>query len=252
MADDQTNPYTMMGMLGMMSPNKFLNPMYKDKPLPMPGYYGDPTDASGQKIQSFQDTKAQHDAWDTAHPQGTTLNSTPQSSGNGQLNELAGWQALTDPTGASRGNTYGDQGINASNPGGNSMTGSVLSSAYNVPAYIPNPNSGQRGMGPQGGAQNPFMPNPNYSPPAAQPQQQAAAPAASNPFNMRQAYLDALSDPQGGKPMPVQGATVPQSQPLGTPSVMSAFLQAHPSGASTGSYSNKPFFDTLNQLQKGA
>jgi hypothetical protein len=128
---------------------------------------------------------------------------------------------------------------------------SVLSSAYNVPAYIPNPNSGQRGMGPQGGAQNPYMPNPNYSPPTAQPQQQQSAPAASqNPFDMRQAYLTALSDPQGGKPMPVPGATVSQSQPLGSPSVMNAFLAAHPDGGgTTGSYSNKSFFDTLGKLR---
>ena len=81
MSDDQTNPYTMMGMMGMMQPNKYIDPAYKDKPLPLPGFYGTPTDAQGNPIQSFLDAQSQHDAWNAANPappQGTTLNSTPQ------------------------------------------------------------------------------------------------------------------------------------------------------------------------------
>ena len=208
MADDQTNPYTMMGMLGMMSPNKYLNPMYKDKPLPMPGYYGDPTDASGQKIQSYQDTKAQHDAWDAANPQGTTLTSTPQQ-GTSDFDKTMQFMGM------------GDFSKSAQSRGMNPRDISTLLLGGPMPDSM------------------------------TQPTQQAAAPAASsNPFNMRQAYLTALSDPQGGKPMPVPGATVAPSQPLGTPSVMDAFLQAHPEGgATTGGYSNKPFFSTLNQLR---
>jgi hypothetical protein len=43
---------------------------------------------------------------------------------------------------------------------------------------------------------------------------------------------------------------VPQSRPLGTPSVLASFLAAHPSGGGTGAgaYDNRPFFDTLNRL----
>ena len=53
MADDQQNPFTMMGMMQMMQPNKYIDPQYKDKPLPLPGYLGTPTDAQGNPIQSF-------------------------------------------------------------------------------------------------------------------------------------------------------------------------------------------------------
>ena len=83
-----------------------------------------------------------------------------------------------------------------------------------------------------------------------QPQQQAQqAPQPQNPVDMRQAYLDALSNP--GK-VTTPGATVPQSQPLGSPSVMSAFLQAHPGGGggpAAGNYSNAGFFSTLDKLR---
>jgi hypothetical protein len=80
--------------------------------------------------------------------------------------------------------------------------------------------------------------------------QQAAAPAAAptNPIDMRQAYLDALSNP--GK-VTTPGATVPQAAPLGQPSVLNSFLAAHPSGggAGAGNYNNTGFFDTLNKLR---
>ena len=75
--------------------------------------------------------------------------------------------------------------------------------------------------------------------------------AQQNPVDMRQAYLDALSRPQGGGKMITPGATVPQSQPLGTPSVMDSFMAAHPGGGGTGAgnYNNTGFFDTLNKLR---
>ena len=66
---------------------------------------------------------------------------------------------------------------------------------------------------------------------------------------MRQAYLTALSNP--GK-VTTPGANVPQATPLGTPSVLNSFLAAHPGGGggpAAGNYSNKGFFDTLNQLR---
>ena len=65
---------------------------------------------------------------------------------------------------------------------------------------------------------------------------------------MRQAYLTALSNP--GK-VTTPGATVPQAQPLGTPSVLDSFMAAHPGGGgpAAGNYSNKGFFDTLQNLR---
>ena len=68
MADDQQNPFTMAGMMQMMQPNKYINPAYKDKPLPLPGFYGTPTDAQGKPIQSYLDAQSQHDAWNAANP----------------------------------------------------------------------------------------------------------------------------------------------------------------------------------------
>ena len=87
-----------------------------------------------------------------------------------------------------------------------------------------------------------------------QPQQ--AAPAAStNPVDMRQAYLDALSNPgkvntPGAQMLPGTSPTGPQSQP----SVLAQFLAQHPGGGTTGAggYSNQPFFATLNALKQGA
>ena len=75
MADDQTNPFTIAGMAGMMMPNPYTQ--YKGQ-LPIPGYSGTPTDAQGNPIQSFLDAQAQHDAA-PAPAQGMTLNSSPSS-----------------------------------------------------------------------------------------------------------------------------------------------------------------------------
>ena len=78
------------------------------------------------------------------------------------------------------------------------------------------------------------------------PQQtQAAAPRPprrQNPIDMRQAYLDALSNPgkvttPGAQMLPGTSPTGPQSQP----SVLAQFLQQHPGGGTTGGggYSNQ-------------
>lgn len=203
MADDQTNPYTIAGMAAMMQPNKYIDPAYKDKPLPLPGFYGTPTDAQGNPIQSFLDAQSQHDAWNAANPapaQGTTLNSTPQPG-------VIPFQHAT----MSDGMPYGQTSL------GRGVTG---------PSW----------QGPGGG-----------TPQQQQAPQQSAPAAQQNPVDMRQAYLDALSNP--GK-VTTPGATVPQASPLGSPSVMNSFLAANPGGgAGAGGYNNSGFFNTLNKLR---
>ena len=63
MADDQQNPFTMAGMMQMMQPNKYIDPRFKDKPLPLPEFRGPATDAMGNLIPSFTHAQAAHDAW---------------------------------------------------------------------------------------------------------------------------------------------------------------------------------------------
>ena len=209
MADDQQNPFTMAGMMGMMQPNKYINPAYKDKPLPLPGFYGTPTDAQGKPIQSFLDAQSQHDAWNAANPApaapGTTLNSTPQGT-------------PTSP-------------IRTALP--------VMSQA-----------GGNGGMTPNWQPSNYAATGQNYTimPPQQSAPQQSAPAAQQNPIDMRQAYLDALSNP--GK-VTTPGATVSQASPLGSPSVMNSFLAANPGGggAGAGGYNNSGFFNTLNKLR---
>ena len=193
---DQTNPYTQLGMMGMMMPNPYTQ--YGGKPLPIPGYMGTPTDAQGNPIASFGQAQQQHDAW-TPPPQaqGTTLNSSPSGTFDRPPMMTSGGVLPS-------GENYGTQ----------------------TPTYIPA----------------------TYGYPQSAPQQQAAPAAApTNPVDMRQAYLTALSNP--GK-VTTPGATVPQAQPLGSPSVMNAFLAANPSGGSgAGGYNNQGFFSTLNKLR---
>ena len=209
---DQTNPFTIAGMASMMQPNPYTQ--YGGKPLPIPGYMGAPTDAQGNPIQSFTDAQAAHDAWNKANPapaQGTTLNSTPGGNPN--------------PVGSPL-NPMGDWSSLAPNafPGNPSRQ-----AAYARELGLPGSN--YNGAAGAGAGQAP-----------------AASAAPQNPIDMRQAYLTALSNP--GKPS-MPGATVPQAQPLGTPSVLNSFLAAHPSGGATGAggYSNQGFFQTLNKLR---
>ena len=244
MADDQ-NPFTMMGMLQMMQPNKYVDPAYKDKALPMPGYVGTafggspgPTDAMGKPIKSYQNTQKLSDAWNAANPaqpaQGTTLNSNnlgleaQGSQGRAMQDSGYGNWAMLDPLMAQ-----------TSRPNPTAGAGSVGATSgwnpNNSQSIYPTSAGGAAGALGGGGSTT-----------AAQPPQQ-------NPYDMRQAYLTALSDPQGGRGMKTPGAAVPQAQPLGTPSVLNTFLAAHPGGGTAapagGGYGNAGFFDTLNKLR---
>jgi hypothetical protein len=229
MADDQTNPFVMAGMAAMMQPNKYTDPSLQGKPLQLQGYRGTPTDAMGRPIQSFLDAQSQHDAWDAANPapaQGMTLNQTPNAAT--PIRGIGGLQP---------GQWDGANGLPTGTPDYSTNTGIGMATD---PSGMPN---GQTplGRGVTGTSWQPQRMMP-------QPQQQQQAPQPQNPVDMRQAYLDALSNP--GK-VTTPGATVPQSQPLGSPSVMSSFLAAHPGGggAGAGGYNNSGFFQTLNKLR---
>ncbi len=205
MADDQQNPFTMMGMMQMMQPNPYTQ-YGQGQRLPIPGYMGTPTDAQGNPIQSFTDAQAAHDAWTPPTP-GTTLNSTPQSN-------------IPQYT---------------FSPGGDLPSGENYGSS--TPTHF------------QGGIQtNPAYAIQQIQQQAQQGQQAPQAAAPTNPVDMRQAYLTALSNP--GK-VTTPGANVPQAQPLGTPSVLNSFLAANPGGggAGAGGYNNQGFFSTLNKLR---
>jgi hypothetical protein len=232
MADDQQNPFTMMGMMNMMQPNKYEPLQLKNKPLSLQGFRGPATDASGNVIQSYADAQAAHDAWrptPTAPTPGRTLNTPGQTFGL-QPSDLAGPSAL---------NPSGNLAVGMADWGG--MMSPQARDLYRNSQF----------QNPGGGYTNPELVTTaaglgaGAGPGAAG---KAAAPAAqTNPVDMRQAYLDALANP-GHVTTP--GATVPASQPVGSPSVMDAFLaQNKGSSGGAGGYSNQGFFDTLNKLR---
>lgn len=221
---DQQNPFTMMGMMQMMQPNPYTQ--YKGQ-LPIPGYMGTPTDALGNPIKSFTDAQAAHDAWTpppAAAPQGTTLNSAPNTNTNTSLQ------------------------MGAMYPGGPLVNQNPNYSS--LPAGSPPPAGwyGNSVANADKGSMGGWSPIYSGGPPQQQEQQPAAPAAPTNPIDMRQAYLTALSNP--GK-VTTSGATVPQSAPLGQPSVLNSFLAANPGGggAGAGNYNNQGFFSTLNKLR---
>ena len=216
-----TDTMNLQGLMGLMGPNPYLQ--YTGQ-IPMAGYRGAPTDAAGNPIASFTQAQAAHDAWQppaAAPAQGTTLNSTPQ------IPEFLPYSGGSGTGGAAGGeNAQGSGQV----PGGQQSLG-----GYQVnPAYAIQQ------------AQQQYT---------AQHAPQAAAPPPTNPIDMRQAYLDALSNPgkvttPGAQMLPGTSPTGPQSQP----SVLAQFLQQHPEGGQTGGggYSNAGFFSTLNALKQGA
>ena len=210
MADDQQNPFTMAGMMQMMQPNKYINPAYKDKPLPLPGFYGTPTDAQGNPIQSYLDAQSQHDAWNAANPapaQGTTLNSTPQGTPTSPIRTAL---PVMSQTGGGPGNTMAP----------NWQPSNYVATGQNYTI-----------MPKQGGA--------SQAAPAAAPQ---------NPIDMRQAYLTALSNP--GKvttPGANVPQASPLGSPSVMNSFLAA--NPGGGGAGAGGYNNSGFFNTLNKLR---
>ena len=216
-----TDTMNLQGLMGLMGPNPYLQ--YTGQ-IPMAGYRGAPTDAAGNPIASFTQAQAAHDAWQppaAAPAQGTTLNSTSQ------VPEFL-------PVGMGQGTGGAAGGQNAMGSPGGVTGGQNVGGGYQI--------------------------NPAYAIQQAQQQYagQHAAPAApppTNPIDMRQAYLDALSNPgkvttPGAQMLPGTTPTGPSSQP----SVLAQFLSQHPEGGQTGGggYSNQGFFSTLNALKQGA
>ena len=211
MADDSPlqNPNLLQGLAQMQQPN----PYAIQGPLSMPGFY------------------------------------TGNSGGSGSMPPT---DAMGNPIQSFQQAQQAHDAWNAANPAPASAPamGTTLPS---VPQYIQTAGgtisggSTARNMGvSDGNVSGQMIPNPAYvqQQQQMQGQQGTAAPAApTNPIDMRQAYLNALSKP--GK-VTTSGATVPESDPLGQPSVMDAFLSTnHPSSSS----SNSGFFNTLNKLQ---
>jgi len=261
--DDPLADYqNMLGLQGLTGPNPYLQ--YTGQ-IPMAGFYGAPTNASGQPIQSFTDTQNASNAWSAANPPGTTLNTSgavastanpfsgvniPQGQNTAVAQPRGGmtpqqWQALTPA-----------QRNAASGPMAQYASGlAMMPSGNNFVASGSNPS----GANPQASTALALMNvgGSGFNQMASQPSASAAAPAApTNPYNMRQAYLDALSNP--GKVTTPGAVMQPGTSQTGAPqpSVLSAFLAAHPGGGTSipGGYSNTGFFNTLNQLQaqKGA
>lgn len=216
MADSPLADYqTVLGYQGLVGQNPYLT--YQGA-IPMAGYYGAPTDASGRPIQSYQDAQVAHDQWAATHPaqpQGTTLNSHPQV--DAVTNQLLGWNALG----------------HMNQPNYRPSTGDPYLDSIN-------------GIGQSGGPQF----DPSRAGGQAQ-QQQAAAPAQTNPVDMRQAYLSALANP--GKVTTPGAQIYPGAAQTGAPqpSVLDKFLASNQASTGGGGYSNAPFFQTLNALKQG-
>ena len=203
-----------------------------------------PTDAYGKPVQSFVDANAAKQAdyqsklaaYNAAQPPaGTTSLNSP---GGG----MTGFGSFPPVTGGSTGQNF-QNGAYSSNylsslPQG---TQSALQSGQSVPLASLGNGSDAQGLGMLLGMNSQWFDMPG------QQQAPAAAPQPTPP-DTRQDYLDAASNP--GPPTRV-GANVPASQPLGVPSVMNAFMAAHPSGGAkgAGAYDNSGFFSTLSNLR---
>jgi hypothetical protein len=201
----------------MFSADQWLNKFspFSGKPIPFPAQYrGTPTDAHGNPIQSYLDTQAKHDAWQAP--------AAPQQAAPVTLN-TSSYPSLATMDTLQRANALG--GLQPSGqpyptrPGSNFGTDALLNRQF--AAF---------GSGPM--------------------QSQQAAPVAAapaNPYDMNQAYLDALANP-GHVTTP--GANVPQSAPPSNQSgVLQQFLANWQKGGGqtkgAGNYDNSAFFKSL-------
>ena len=231
MADNDIAAYPYMFDASQLA-NKYSN--YANKKLPFMGQYASqtPTDAHGNPIQSYVDAQAAHDAWKPSMAAPVTLNSNPTTAGlepqgsaaRAMQNAGYGDWALLDPTlAASRAGQQGGAGSVAATTGWNpanpaSATGTAAGGV----------GGGTAGMGGATGGQT----------------------QQTNPVDMGQAYLTALSNP--GK-VTTPGATVPQSAPPSNQSgVLQQFMQNWQNGGGqtqgAGNYNNAGFFNALKGM----
>ena len=229
MADDTANkayPF-------MFDPSQYKNQYspYAGVALPfMGGYNGGqtgPTDAHGNPIQSYQTAQTAHDAWAAANPAqmapSTSLNSNPSLPPKGS------------PARAMYDAGYGDWSQLDPSLGHSSIPQATGSDG--MPAGQTNLGRGVTGTSWQGPGGGQGMP------------QQQAAPAAApqNPYDMGQAYLQALQNP-GHVSTP--GATVAQAAPPSNQSgVLQQFMQnwgGNSKGA--GNYDNSGFINSLRGM----
>jgi hypothetical protein len=195
------------GMYGMFNPNPYLE--FQGQ-IPMAGYAGYPTDASGAPIQK---------------PPGMSLNSSasaapaaaPPAQDNSQMNQLLG-TLINNARGAPQ-QSWGSMG-QFSGSGQGTLVGDLTA---------------QR---------NALQAQPQAAPAAA-----PAAPAQSAAGLTRDQYLQLLANP-GQVPMPgaqaVPGATPTGAPP---PNVLQQFLANNQGKTGAGGYSNQGFFNTLKSLQ---
>src|SRR5580692_1326751 len=248
-ADDPfADLYNTTAVGGMMNPNPYLQ--YQGQ-IPMAGFQGPATDAQGNIIPSYAQAQAAHDAWQP--PPGTTLNTSgatanpfagvqiPQGQNDAAYQPRGGlstaqWQALTP---AQRGTAQ--SALDTVQAGVAATPSDSFVASHN------NPSGGAGGAGSylQGLGATAFHQMAN------QPSAPAAPAAPTNPIDMRQAYLNALANP--GKVTTPGAVMQPGARPTGAPqpSVLNAFLAAHPSGGTQipGGYGNQGFFSTLQNLQ---
>ena len=205
----------------------------RGKPLKLPGFYTGqsggnmpPTDASGKPIQSFVDANAAKQAnyqtqlasfnANQTPPAGTTtLNATgqqPTGGGSSLMNTPAMQQLSANYQAAQAAKSPQQLQNDAQN---DAMRQQMLQQQ----ATMSQVQAGNGGFGNMpGGAFNSgsYMPTQLPAAPASAPAAGGATPPT--PPDTRQDYLDALAAPQGiGGHVPISGAAVPASTPLGTP-----------------------------------
>jgi hypothetical protein len=270
-ANGSDNPILDMGLLGMMQPNPFINPKYANQALSLPGFFTSdqtipPTDAYGKPIPrygdemaganaNYQQQLAQYNAQRAAMGASSGASSPP--AGTTTINSIPDLSSWGAPGGAVE-ELLGNYQTAQSKLSPQQLAIQNKNRAFNTDMQLFG-SGGYSGPGTTFGATNSGLDKAmtaydagiGFPPQAAAQTAAPAGPTAPTPPNDRQAYLDALANP----PPPTKvGAAVPASQPLGVPSVMTAFMQAHPGGGSKGAggYDNSGFFNTLNQLGRTA
>lgn len=284
MSDMLANMQNILGYSGLVGQNPYLT--YQGQ-IPMAGYVTQspftgpvvmgpqdvlPTDAMGNPIQPPYGTTLNRTSINAPAPapQGPTF--SPVNAPNYSQNQAANAAATSQvpgPTG-----TFGPAytGIGGAavtdslmnrptGPGFTVLNGQIIPGSQdpgNVPAAAQAAMGGNTSAWQQVIAQQRAQANQAAAAAAGRSQgagtSQASAAAPQTGLTRNQ-YLYLLANP-GPPQQPGAAPPGPGQTPTGSPSqpsVIQSFLAAHPGGGSTGAggYTNKPFFNTLQQLQGG-